>query len=174
MQWQPEFSIKIYKNEIQDHFIVIATCLLAELKDDSYDWEFIPTKDKSFPSHKSRTKNYRPSWYQSLLDGRRPNHKRSRTINAINRLIARSDGKQSGQRFIYDRMIREIIFDRLTEGFKDLFQIPYRNDVREYFDLETINNDLEEKFIDHQIHDFDNINEYDDDLENLSLEIVPF
>ena len=135
-KWQPELPVKKYADEIAEHFVFIAYCLLAELKNDSYDWEFIPVEDKSFDSQKKRTKNSRPVWYQNLLDARRPIHKRKRTIRAINRLIALSDGRQNGQRYIYDRMIREIAFKRLTDGFKDISFYPPENEVRKYFGLE--------------------------------------
>jgi len=139
-KWNPRFSLRYLPDNIRKKFILHAELLLenlATMQQEKILVEPLP-ENKRFEGHKVlRTCNKPPGWYMQMYRSRCPNHRRYRTIKALQRIIDYRDGSHGIRRFVYDYVIREVIFERLKNGFVDpLTKIDSDSEVLEYFDIE--------------------------------------
>ena len=120
--------IKVFKQE--------ANSFLEELKHRKLEVILVPALDPHHEGHKIRMAvNENPEWYKKLYWHYHPNFRRDRTLRSLRRLSDLRDGNFKVHDYKYDAIMRELIFEVLTEGYhidgREAY--PVNSLIRKYF-----------------------------------------
>lgn len=119
MTWSPELPVHELPKILQKYFVVEARYLLADLRQNRLEVVLIPAQNPKHHSHKVRAvQNQNPDWYRDLYHSTR-HFRRGRSINALERICSLADQlpKENPKQYQYDVVYRQLIFERLTEGY---------------------------------------------------------
>ena len=156
LEWTPEKPIKILPENIKKYFIEEADYLYNDLKEKKLHKIHMPAYAPAFPEQMGIvTQVENPEWYSELyrsyhFHNKSPSRcfdsliRRDRSLRALDKIKNEKDKQfienifKPSQNWI-DKVYRELIYDRLTEGHDDLgYFVKQKNEVRKFFDLEPI------------------------------------
>lgn len=158
--WTTKDSTKDLPKRIREYFTRHAYFLYNELLSNRHEVELQEAPQKNFPSHKIRVLvSSNPSWYSALyetwsvsktrakVNSRRlkfyeTDFSRKRALKALKRISEGMDGRNGTHHFSYDKALRDVIYEELTEGRynsgeRRWWVIPEMK-VRAYFGLEAL------------------------------------
>ena len=120
MKFNPDLSIKEQKldKRIIKMFTEQADFLYYDLKNNKNKIILVPAPRPMHYSHKIRQRaEYNPAWYSEIYWQYYPNFRRDRTFKSLNRIIYLEDGEFKGRMYKYDSIMREFIYEILTDGY---------------------------------------------------------
>ena len=134
--------------EIKPHYIGEAEYLLNDLETNRLRVILVPAPQPMHQMHMIRVvESYNPEWYSSLywsID----HFRRDRSLRALNRIIKQNDKPFRVQPYKYDMIYRELIHERLMNGFYEQgYEIPPNQIVKSFLDSL-----LEEDYIPFQLN----------------------
>ena len=160
MKWNPCNPLELYPPEVQASFQREAQLLLGELQSNKLEVILIPAPEQRFSGHKIRVAvNHNPPWYSQIYQ-QVPHIKRERVERCLQRLTESQDGRYRRRPYRYDFRFREIIFERLIDGYEDSdplcgpFCIEANQEIRDYFELKTFFPGYDDKTFDDEFYSF--------------------
>ena len=117
MRWTTDRTIRSLPGIIMDIFVHEADSLYNELLNNKLRIILVPVEDPKFEGHKKRAVEiYNPEWYSRMC--RQYNHfRRDRSLRALDRLRKNEDRQFNSLPYKYDMRYRQLIYERLTEGY---------------------------------------------------------
>jgi hypothetical protein len=158
-EWTPEKKLAYLPDFPRELFVEEAKWLYEDFLNKRYHVELKDAPIKMHTNHKIRVATSLPSsWYSSLYNS---SNRRSRRFfkKALERIIEGQDQNKElrgSGRYIYDTKFRNIIYQRLTDGYVDDegARVFPHNDVRAFFGLEKIeDSETERDFNDEEYKD---------------------
>ena len=142
--WTPKNPTREIPTDIRKYFIEEAKFLHSDLKQNKLSVVLVPAPYERFEGHKIRVVNSRnPEWY-SEMHGQYSHFRRDRSLRALNRLRSAEDNPFQINPWKYDMRYRELIFERLVEGYEAeycfggrIFFVSPNDKLREFFGLEN-------------------------------------
>lgn len=134
ISWNPDFPVRYLDQKINVYFREHANYLLQYLKNNILRVVLIPASEKKFHGHMIRAvESENPLWYRKLIDEH--NHfRRDRSCRALDRIRENKDGLFRVSPYKYDAIYRELILERLTEGYEEAgYDISANEEVQDYF-----------------------------------------
>jgi hypothetical protein len=112
--WKAELPLSHYPDKIRNPFRLEAADLMRQLRERYLSVILIPAPEPQFEGHCIRAVEMRnPEWYRTLW-ANRSSIKRQRVKESLQRIRKLQDAAGT-----YDTLLRELIFQRLTEGVTD-------------------------------------------------------
>lgn len=138
MDWSPDRPINELSENIRRFYIENAKFLYNDLKSNRLEVILIPAPKPMHRSHMIRAvQNQNPEWYRDLYWSI-PHFRRDRSLRALDRIRKQEDRLFRVLPFKYDSIYRELIHNRLIEGFRENgYVTPPNNEVRKYFGFRT-------------------------------------
>ncbi|NCC70832.1 hypothetical protein EOM09_04570 [bacterium] len=165
MIWSPKKEIAKLPEEIKPYYLSEAEYLFEDLRNNKLKIVLIPAPRKIHQMHMIRVlENPNPFWYKELYSSN--NHfRRDRSIKSLIRIIEKKDKEFKNIKYKYDFVYRELIHDRLINGFDDEKgnKIYPNNKVKYFFEEISYQNSLE-KLIPFCNSDFETETKYFDDV----------
>ena len=134
MCWSFKQSIKQLPDLLQDFFVEEAEILLIDLETNRLEISLAVAPEPKFEGHKIRVvDNKNPYWYSNLYWDYY-HFRRDRSVKALNRIKNKKDGNHGKTRYKYDCIYRELILERLINGYQEeTYEVPPNNKVRFFF-----------------------------------------
>ena len=135
MGWNPNLPISYINEKIRPYFLEDATYLLDQLVNNRLAVVLTPALKQQFSGHMVRSvENENPKWYKKLFRDY-DNFRRDLSISSLERIKYGRDQHFKGSSYKYDSIYRELILQRLTEGYEEMGQeIPPNEEVCSYFE----------------------------------------
>ncbi|MBD3318978.1 hypothetical protein GF342_03645 [Candidatus Woesearchaeota archaeon] len=151
--WDHTRPLRELPVEVHQFFIEEARELKREFLENRLQVVLIPAPEPMYAGHMVRAvENKNPDWYRAAYNDwskcqGKSNCKRTRMHRALDRVCTGRDGVFGSYRFRYDSILREIMQDRLMEGYQSLeLWVPPSNTVLEYFGQDLVDPCREEVF----------------------------
>lgn len=134
--WDINQPIKMLPREIRRYYAEDADYLYKDLKSNYLEVILIPAPMPNHPTHKVRAvQNRNPEWYRELYWSIK-HFRRDLSLRALDRIRKEEDGTYKVSPFKYDSRYRELIHERLIEGYMENgCEMPPNNIVREFFGM---------------------------------------
>jgi hypothetical protein len=133
--WTPDLPLKELPEAVRKCYVHEADYLYHELLHNRLVVCLIDAHPCNFQGHKIRAaESWNPDWYSEMYQSH-PHFRRDRSLRALSSLAKGADRRFYTYRHGYERLYREFIHSRLTEGYTvDGEDIPPVDEVRRYFE----------------------------------------
>ncbi len=164
--WTPDKRLAYLPSYLRELFVQEAKFLYSDFLDNPLIIKAVPAPIQTHSNHKIRiVKSHNPAWYSEIYSAANRG-KRHLFNKALERVVNEKDKdfRPSNDWYSYDKAIREVIYSRFVDGYKEKdgsFVFP-NNHVRKFFNLEPVevedNNDyLEKEFVLEKKEEYDDV-----------------
>ena len=134
MKWDGKKRVSELPHSIKEIFLSEAQYLYNELSKNILEVVLVPAPVRKHPYHMIRkVENRNPDWYQQLYSEYQ-HFRRDRSLNALERICNQEDMDFKHGQYKYDSIYRDLIYQRLTEGYDcQCGEVPPDDDVKGFF-----------------------------------------